>query len=125
MGAIPARAQRDGKLEGKPQLSLILEFRRALENGSFALQEGVEKYGRNNWANGMPIVEVVDSLMRHLTAFMSGEMIDEKSGLPHADKVFTNALMLSEYYHMREEGLLVEILNDVVPLPAVGGAEGA
>lgn len=88
---------------GKPQLSLVLEFRRALEGASRGLAEGVEKYGRGDWQKGMPITDVVDSMARHLVAYMSGEDIDPKSGLPHLDKVLCNALMASEYYHMQND----------------------
>ena len=89
--------------QGKPQLSLVMEFRRALEGASFGLEEGVGKYGRGNWRKGMPEVEVVDSLVRHLIAFMSGEDIDPASGLPHVDKMTCNALMLAEYFHTRTD----------------------
>lgn len=95
-----SRAQRNGLAEGKPQLSLVLEFRKALEGAAKGLEEGVTKYGRGDWKRGMPLEEVADSLSRHLLAFMSGEMVDEKSGLPHVDKITNNALMLAEYYHM-------------------------
>lgn len=88
---------------GKPQLSLVLEFRRALEGASRGLAEGAEKYGRGDWQKGMPITDVVDSLARHLVAYMSGEDIDPASGLPHLDKALCNALMASEYYHMQND----------------------
>lgn len=88
---------------GKPQLSLVLEFRHALEGAARGFEEGVEKYGRGNWRKGMPEYEVVDSLARHLLAFMSGEEIDPTSGLPHVDKALCNAIMLSEYYHTRAD----------------------
>jgi len=97
---VKGRAKRDGNLEGKPQLSLVFEFRRALEGAARSFGEGVEKYGRGNWKKGMPPEEVIDSMGRHLLALMSGELIDEKSGLPHVDKITSNALMLAEYFHM-------------------------
>lgn len=89
--------------EGKPQLSLVLEFRRALEGAAYGLEEGVGKYGRSDWRKGMPITDVVDSMARHLVAYMSGEMIDPASGLPHLDKALCNALMASEYYHAEHD----------------------
>lgn len=98
-----SRAQRHGLSEGKPQLSLVFEFREALEGVSRALAEGAAKYGRGDWEKGMPLTEVMDSLGRHLVAYASGEEIDEASGLPHVDKLLSNALMLSEYYHRRQK----------------------
>ena len=87
-------------MSGKPQLSLLFEFRMALEGAARSMEEGAAKYNRGNWKKGMPPEEVVDSMGRHLLAFMSGEMIDEASGLPHVDKITANAVMLAEYYHM-------------------------
>lgn len=94
------RAKRDGNLEGKPQLSLVFEFNLALEGAARSLAEGVGKYGRGDWKKGMPPEEVMDSLGRHIIALASGELIDEKSGLPHVDKITTNALMLAQYFHI-------------------------
>lgn len=93
---------------GKPQLSLVFEFRRALEGAARGLEEGVGKYGRSDWKKGMPITDCIDSLGRHLTAYMSGEMIDPASGLPHLDKLLCNALMAAEYYHLDDERSLTE-----------------
>lgn len=93
--------------EGKPQLSLVFEFRRALEGSSYGFAEGVAKYGRGNWRKGMPITEILDSLGRHLTAYMGGEEIDPDSGLPHLDKLLCNALMASEHYHMKKDKLIL------------------
>lgn len=93
------RAKRDGKLEGKPQLSLVLEFRTALEGAALGLQEGAGKYGRSDWRKGMPMTEVMDSLLRHCAAWCAGEDIDPDSatGASHADKILCNALMLAQY----------------------------
>lgn len=88
---------------GKPQLSLVFEFRRALEGAARGLEEGVEKYGRSDWQKGMPIETCIDSLGRHLVAYMSGEEIDPASGLPHLDKLLCNALMASEFYHRQHD----------------------
>ena len=100
---VEGRAKRAGLLEGKPQISLVFEFRRALEGAARALAEGVIKYDRGDWRKGMPQEEVLDSLGRHIIALASGEQIDPASGLPHADKILTNAMLLSEYWHQREE----------------------
>lgn len=94
----PGRATRHNK--GKPQLSLVLEFRQALNAAAKGLEEGVDTYGRGNWRKGMPATEIVDSLARHLTAMMSGERVDPASpnGSTHVAKILTNALMLAELY---------------------------
>lgn len=112
---VEGRAKRAGLLEGKPQISLVFEFRRALEGAARALAEGVDKYGRGNWRKGMPQEEVLDSLGRHIVALASGEQIDPASGLPHADKILTNAMLLSEYWHQREQDYLDAIGAQAVP----------
>ena len=99
LGGTAVRASRHGLGEGKPQLSLVLEFRAALEGAAKALAAGAEKYGRSDWRRGMPQNEVVDSLSRHLVALMSGEVIDETDKRPHVDKILCNALLLSEFWY--------------------------
>jgi hypothetical protein len=98
-------------------MSLIFEFGLALEGGAKALAEGAAKYGRGNWRLGMPQNEILDSIGRHLIALASGEEIDEASGLPHVDKIFTNALMLSQYHHMKK--LSTTAQTDAADKPAV------
>lgn len=77
---------------------MLLEFPVALRGATLSLQEGVAKYGRGNWQKGMPEDEMLDSLMRHILALKSGEVVDPDSstGATHYDKIVTNALMLSE-----------------------------
>lgn len=90
-------------MEGKPQLSHLLDFPNAIKELTLALTEGTEKYGRMNWAKGMPPEEIVDSLLRHLMAWRSGEMVDpdSKSKATHLAKVLSNALMLCELHGHR------------------------
>jgi len=77
----PARGQRDGNGEGKPQLTLIP--RAALDCEAKALSYGANKYSRNNWRKGMPYLESLDSVLRHITAFVEGEDDDPESGVSH------------------------------------------
>lgn len=59
---------------------------------------GAAKYGLHNWKKGLHVRDVASSLLRHLTAFLNGEDIDEESGLSHTGAIAWNALMLSEMY---------------------------
>lgn len=97
------RAKRDRAGGGKPQLSLVLEFREALLGAARGLEEGVTKYGRGNWRLGFPKEEIADSLLNHLTAFLAGELIDPDSptGATHLEKVLCNALFLAELHNKR------------------------
>jgi hypothetical protein len=96
------RAQRHGKAAGKAQVSLVLEFSHAIRGAAAILAPGAEKYGRKDWEKGMPKEEVIDSLMRHLLAYVGGEDLDPDTGLPHVDAVTCNALMLAEFRHTKK-----------------------
>ena len=95
---VEGRAKRDRSDGSKPQLSLVLEFTKALEGAANGFAEGVQKYGRGNWRNGFPENEIIDSLMSHLTKHMNGEIADpdSKNGATHLDKVVCNALLLRQ-----------------------------
>ena len=82
--------------QGKSELSMILEARHALGGCAKVLEFGKVKYDRGNWRKGLSHAQICDSMLRHLSAYLSGEDNDPESGLPHVDHVLTNALFLSE-----------------------------
>ena len=103
--------------EGKPEISMVLEARAALEGVSRVLTHGRKKYTRGNWRKGLKQTEIVDSMARHLAAFMSGETHDtgpKGSGLPHVDHILCNALFLSEMFHTRPD-LDDRVIRDNTP----------
>lgn len=75
-----------------------MEFGLALEGASRALLDGVDKYGRGDWQKGMPLDEVLDSVLRHIVAYKRGEVMvpDSKNNATHLDCIVSGALMLSE-----------------------------
>lgn len=79
---------------GKPRLSLVVEAREAIEGAAQVLGHGLVEYGRGNWRKGLMRTEVIDSLLRHATAYAAGEDIDPKTGKPHVDFITCNALFL-------------------------------
>jgi len=89
--------------EGKAKLSMVLEAPHALEGGARVLEFGEDKYGRSNWKKGLKQTEIVDSLVRHLVAWLDGNNIDEESGLPHLDHLLCNSLFLAEMAHTHPE----------------------
>lgn len=78
---------------GKPKYSILpLD---CLEDCVRVLEMGAVKYSRNNWRKGLKQTEVIDSLLRHITAYVSGEVNDPESGLPHIGHIQANAIFLA------------------------------
>ena len=82
--------------EGKPKFSILDEMPSALEGVVRVLEDGAKVYGRRNYQKGLPLSEVYDSMRRHQLAWLNGEDLDKKSGLPHVDHILANALFLAE-----------------------------
>ena len=99
---------------GKNRLSLVPTS--AIEGIGQVLTYGANKYtvrdekgnilvnGANNWRKGLPWMEVVDSLERHLSQFLKGEDVDPESNCMHIDHLLTNAAFLKEFYTIFPEG---------------------
>ena len=89
--------------EGKAPLSYMTEFPNAIEGLCLVAEFGAKKYARNNWKKGLPYLQTVDALLRHLTKFVNGEDVDPESGRAHVDHVSWNALALAEMVRLRPE----------------------
>ena len=83
---------------GKPQLSYILDAMPALKNMVAVMEFGTSKYERNNWKKGFTKEALLDSLLRHVDAFYSGEDIDPESGEPHVGSIMCNAMFLAYHF---------------------------
>jgi hypothetical protein len=80
---------------GKPQLSLLPAS--ALNEIALVLAYGAEKYGRDNWRNGMDWTRLIDASLRHLHAFNNGEDLDPESGISHVAHAACSLMFLLEY----------------------------
>lgn len=78
---------------GKSRVDLISPV--FLKGLADVLTFGAKKYAPHNWRKGLSWTETVASAQRHLLAFLSGEDIDEESGLPHIDMLACNVMFLS------------------------------
>lgn len=86
----------DRKNAGKPGMHLLpLD---ALVELSKIYDFGARKYAPHNWEKGLKWDEGTKaSLLRHLSAWSSGEDYDSESGLPHDLAIGFNALALITY----------------------------
>lgn len=94
---------RDNK--GKPRLSLVPpSLRRAVAEVIFkSSTEGGGKYPMHNWRKGLPMMEVADSLQRHMDHWIDGEDFDKETGLHHFYHVACNIAFLIEYLSTHPE----------------------
>lgn len=61
------------------------------------LDFGSRKYSSWNWSKGLSWSDCCASMMRHLTAWMTGEDKDPETGLSHMAHVLCNAMFLMHF----------------------------
>ncbi len=104
-------AQADRFNTGKPELSYLLSAPYAIEGLCEAFTFGAKKYSRDNWKQGFPANQLINSLLRHLTAYANGDPIDEESGINHLNMVLWNALVLADEYNGLRPPKVTEVLH--------------
>jgi hypothetical protein len=89
--------------EGKPSLSYILQFVNPIKAVARIMEFGATKYEDGNWRKGgKPDREYLDSMMRHITSWLGGEVYDTDSGCSHLGHAIWNLLALHELNHPDE-----------------------
>lgn len=86
---------------GKLRMDLIDPS--AMEGLAAVLSRGAEKYTAHNWRQGLPYMEIIASMQRHIMRIAAGEDTDPETGLPHADHVQCNAMFLSNMMKTRPD----------------------
>ena len=80
--------------DGKILMSLVDPY--FVEDIAKVLTFGANKYAPNSWQgleNGL--TRYTDAMLRHLTAYQKGELIDPESGLTHLSHAATNLMFIS------------------------------
>jgi len=93
--------------DNKPRPDLISPF--AKERIGYWLMLGARKYKPWNWAKGIPMSRIVESLERHLMAFQQG-LEDED----HLAAIMCNAMFLLDHDERIKQGLLPAEFNDMI-----------
>ncbi len=68
------------------------------ENVVAVLTYGAEKYAPDNWRQGLPEEEIVGAILRHLTAYRKGELVDPETGLDHRAQTVCNLYFWMKLY---------------------------
>lgn len=91
--------------KGKTEWSLV-DFK-SIEALPKVLEFGCKKYSRDNWKKGLDLNQILDSTQRHLIELMSGNYLDEESGLPHTGHLMCNIMFYEYHYNKqkREDGI--------------------
>jgi hypothetical protein len=86
---------KDAIASAKPDLSLVT--RAMAESIAAALQNGVVKYGRNNWRS-TPVRALVytAAVMRHIKAYEDGEDVAADSGVHHLDHAIASLCIMRD-----------------------------
>ncbi len=79
----------------KPKVSFIPK--EGLFEEARVLEYGAEKYGKNNFKDGMDWSRLIDASFRHLIAFASKEDVDQESKLSHLAHIKANMSILLFY----------------------------
>ena len=86
---------------GKPKWSQI--HYKSLEPMIKVLEYGESKYNKKNWQVGLDLVEIQESMQRHLAAVMDGELYDKESGELHIGHVMSNCMFWVYHFNKNKE----------------------
>lgn len=97
--------------DGKPMMSLVDPY--VLTEMARVLTYGARKYSPDNWRKGFNLRRILDACLRHISAWSSGQDVDEETGLSHLAHAMCCLMFLMWLYKFRPE------LDDRYKEPAV------
>lgn len=87
--------------EGKIMVDLLVpEF---LEDVARVMTMGAQKYGIENWKQGLDKRRILAALYRHLLAYHKGETYDPESKFSHLSHIACNTMFLFWYDEVRKD----------------------
>ena len=87
--------------KSKPKWSQI--HYKSLEPMIRVLEYGESKYNKKNWQVGLDLVEIQESMQRHLAAVMDGELYDKESGELHIGHIMSNCMFWVYHFNKNKE----------------------
>jgi len=87
--------------QGKVQWSLV-DYK-SIEPMVRVLEYGCFKYSKNNWKKGMPVSQIIESMLRHTYKLLEGELVDPESGIEHVGHIQCNAMFLAYVLNEKPE----------------------
>lgn len=94
--------------EGKGRYDLMSPI--VLERDARHLEFGAKKYGERNWEKGQPLCRYIDSALRHIYKYLSGERDED-----HLAAARWNLGALIHTEEMIARGVLPKELHDLPP----------
>ena len=76
---------------------------KSLEPMIRVLEYGESKYHKFNWQTGLDLVEIQESMQRHLAAVMDGELYDKESGELHMGHIMSNGMFWIYHFNKNKE----------------------
>ena len=85
----------------KPRVSLISPL--FMFSVAEVFSKGAEKYGDNNWRQGIKVTRLLDACLRHIFIFLAGEDFDPDLNTHHLANAAAELAMALEMYYTRPD----------------------
>jgi hypothetical protein len=86
-------------------LGILQQFPAALSELCAVYEYGGQKYKRGNYRKGAPLTSYLDSALRHILSYASGQTYDIESGLHHLGHALWNLWVAMDLPGLRDDRL--------------------